>query len=384
MKEIVLVLGMHRSGTSYVSEICNHLGVYFGKEDELFGGEKWNPDGYFENKSIVDYHDSILSGYNRKWYSLLSADSNKEMADNNVKEQIKNVIYGLLKNHSVIGIKDPRMCLFLPMWREIIEFMQIKVKIIVVYRNPSDVVASLMRRDKLPEEYLYNLWLRYNTELLKNIGFADEILILNYSNVLGDELKYKFIMKQFIYDKAVILRSEEKNILSKKQYCHFQTSRNNFSKYSNINKVWNILQQNTDITIKKWIYTDYMSGILNELQQNLRIIQNNGLVNIDANEMIYNNSNKADIIIYGAGDYGMKAFNRIKQNNKFNFICFCDLLKYGDTYIGERIISVKELVDDVLTKSDVNVVIALKNIEVIKEVILLLNYTSVFTLNSLQ
>ena len=50
-KKVVLILGMHRSGTSVLSAGLQSMGVYLG--DKLFSPESDNPKGNYENEKIV-------------------------------------------------------------------------------------------------------------------------------------------------------------------------------------------------------------------------------------------------------------------------------------------------------------------------------------------
>src|SRR6185436_19303562 len=45
----MVVLGMHRSGTSVVAEILHAMGAYAGRSDELMPPDLFNPTGYWEH-----------------------------------------------------------------------------------------------------------------------------------------------------------------------------------------------------------------------------------------------------------------------------------------------------------------------------------------------
>ena len=51
-KELVVVLGVHRSGTSLAAQVLNALGVRFG--DKLIPGRSDNPAGFFEHREILE------------------------------------------------------------------------------------------------------------------------------------------------------------------------------------------------------------------------------------------------------------------------------------------------------------------------------------------
>jgi len=64
-RPIVLVLGMHRSGTSLCSHILSTLGV--DMVDEI-GVNRGNDKGHWERWEIVEFHDRILRLFNRDYF----------------------------------------------------------------------------------------------------------------------------------------------------------------------------------------------------------------------------------------------------------------------------------------------------------------------------
>src|SRR5271166_5922958 len=69
-RPIVLVVGMHRSGTSLCSHILSALGVDMADKIPGPGATSpvpSNPRGHWERWEIVEYHDSILGLFNRDY-----------------------------------------------------------------------------------------------------------------------------------------------------------------------------------------------------------------------------------------------------------------------------------------------------------------------------
>lgn len=60
MKDILFVLGMHRSGTSAVTRVCALLGAQL--PETLMGATESNPRGHWESDSIVNFNNQILEG----------------------------------------------------------------------------------------------------------------------------------------------------------------------------------------------------------------------------------------------------------------------------------------------------------------------------------
>ena len=74
MKKVVIIAGMHRSGTSVAAQLCQHMGAYLGEKAELMGAARDNPGGFFENIEITKTNDEILRLCGREWYSLTLAE----------------------------------------------------------------------------------------------------------------------------------------------------------------------------------------------------------------------------------------------------------------------------------------------------------------------
>ena len=55
MQKCIVVLGMHRSGTSVLMGVLSMLGVELGLN--LMAPTEGNPRGYFENQSICELND---------------------------------------------------------------------------------------------------------------------------------------------------------------------------------------------------------------------------------------------------------------------------------------------------------------------------------------
>jgi hypothetical protein len=63
----LVVLGMHRSGTSAITRTVNLLGVPLGASDDLMPANEGNPTGYWESRALVDLNDEILACFGGSW-----------------------------------------------------------------------------------------------------------------------------------------------------------------------------------------------------------------------------------------------------------------------------------------------------------------------------
>jgi len=132
----VLITGFHRSGTSAVARSFSGAGVDLG--DRLLGAEPANPYGHFEDIAAIDLHDEILASEGLTWKS---GERFKDRAS--ASEAIANYVAERRATRSgTWGVKDPRMCLFLPEWVRSCP----DAEVIFVIRPPGPTIASLLRR----------------------------------------------------------------------------------------------------------------------------------------------------------------------------------------------------------------------------------------------
>jgi len=182
---------MHRSGTSLVSGMLEVLGVNFGRDllPPMLGV---NDKGFWEDREVLQAHEDLLSSLGRSWYDLISLPDN--WMNSNAAIRFRKVVQELIEvkfeHISLLGLKDPRMCLFLPLWKEMLDKMHISYVAVVVERNPLEIALSLFRRDGLPPLYglaLNNFYFSHMQQALQGIPVAK----LNFSNLLknwNDEL----------------------------------------------------------------------------------------------------------------------------------------------------------------------------------------------------
>lgn len=160
----ILVLGMHRSGTSAMTRVLNLLGVDLGSE--LKASAEDNPRGFWEHGRVIALHEHLLHALSRSWddprplpKGWLESEPAKE-----AEADIVRLVRAEFDGCPLWAVKDPRLCRFVPLWRNTLRELAIESKALIVHRDPREVVASLARRDGLPEPVSELLWLRYLKE----------------------------------------------------------------------------------------------------------------------------------------------------------------------------------------------------------------------------
>lgn len=152
---------MHRSGTSAFSGLLNILGINLGLN--YLNPSDDNPKGFFENFNISQLNEKILKTLNSAWDDVLLLPENWwEKEDlNSYKKEIIEIIKKEFSMEGICGIKDPRLCILFPFWKNIFVKTDMKPYFIICLRNPSEVAESLKKRNGFSVEKSVLLWMKY-------------------------------------------------------------------------------------------------------------------------------------------------------------------------------------------------------------------------------
>ncbi len=158
-KKCLIVLGMHRSGTSALAGVLQLLNVNLGKD--LIASEVTNPKGFFENTNIYNANERLLKSLRSSWEAPLLLPENWWLQENLSihKNSIIELLQTEFKDSKLFGIKDPRMCLLLPFWQQIFRELRITPYYLIILRNPLEVATSLVRREHFSYEKSLTLWM---------------------------------------------------------------------------------------------------------------------------------------------------------------------------------------------------------------------------------
>lgn len=160
-KLAVLILGMHRSGTSAVTRMTNLLGL--DVTTDLMPPTPANPTGYWESVELRELHDEILSALGSSWDDILpiNADIFQTPEIDRYKFLLTDYIVRTFSGSQRFVIKDPRMCNLMPLWLGALEGLNVELRVIMPYRHPLEVAKSLQNREGFTLEKSFLLWLRH-------------------------------------------------------------------------------------------------------------------------------------------------------------------------------------------------------------------------------
>ena len=160
----ILVPGMHRSGTSALARVLNLLGCDISHA--LLSANEFNERGYWEDPYFLDLNDRMFQSAGLNWNSWesLSDEWYASPKPSQFVKEAKALVEQRFATSSLFVIKDPRLARLIPFWRRVLGEMGITAKAVIPLRKPSEVAASLQRRDHINVHQGQLIWLRYNLD----------------------------------------------------------------------------------------------------------------------------------------------------------------------------------------------------------------------------
>jgi hypothetical protein len=187
----IIVLGVHRSGTSALTRVISLLGADLPKN--LEPPNPSNEAGHWESHDLMVIHDEILSSGGSKWddWRVFNPDWYQSPTAGRFKMRILELLRKDFDNSQLFVIKDPRICRFWPIWRDALAEFGASPAIVISVRNPLEVAASLKRRDGFFPAKSYLLWLRHMldaegaTRDLPRVVVSYDALLEDWQNVIA-------------------------------------------------------------------------------------------------------------------------------------------------------------------------------------------------------
>lgn len=161
-KRLIVVLGMHRSGTSVIARGLQVMGVELGNR-LMPPSEGNNPRGFWEDVDINDLNIEMLRSLKRDWHFVAPIQPAEvdTLCTNGYAQRAVQMLQQKVAGVNVFGFKDPRVAKLLTFWKRVFSQAGMNAEYIIVVRHPLSVCESLAKRDGFDFEKSYLLWLEH-------------------------------------------------------------------------------------------------------------------------------------------------------------------------------------------------------------------------------
>jgi hypothetical protein len=182
-RRAILVLGMHRSGTSALSGVVSALGA--SPPNHLVPANSSNARGYWESLPLMSAHDELLASAGSSWDDWRRLDvhwfSSREALI--FRDKLRLILQSEYEDNPLLIVKDPRICRFLPFFVSVLTDMTVVPVALLILRNPLEVAFSMRRRNGFGIAKSIALWLRHVLEaeyhsrgMLRHFVFYEDLL----------------------------------------------------------------------------------------------------------------------------------------------------------------------------------------------------------------
>lgn len=172
-RRCILVLGMHRSGTSAFTKVIGLLGADLPLETMPATAD--NPLGYWESPRITRFNNRLLESAGTHWNDVAPIQpawfTNPARTED--LAEAASLIAAEFPGRGTFVLKDPRICRLLPFWRTVFDDGGIRPHAVLLVRDPLEVARSLAARGAVAEfrpaairatDRGLLLWLRYTLD----------------------------------------------------------------------------------------------------------------------------------------------------------------------------------------------------------------------------
>ncbi|HEX7966538.1 MAG TPA: glycosyltransferase [Gammaproteobacteria bacterium] len=183
--KMLMILGMHRSGTSVLAGSCRLLGAELG--DRMMAAGQDNVMGFWEHDEIVRIHDAVLDKLGYAWDDVRALPDkwwNYETIRPE-RDALKAVLKRDFGTAELACVKDPRLCRMLPLWQDLLRELGWQPCYLIATRDPAEIIASLKSRNDFAPEKSALLTLRYLMDA-EAASRGGPRAVVDYASVLAD------------------------------------------------------------------------------------------------------------------------------------------------------------------------------------------------------
>lgn len=184
-RQALLVLGMHRSGTSALSGLLVRLGAAAPRSP--LPTNEFNERGYWESHKLAILHDRILAQVGSTWddWQKLGAGWMAGVEESGLASELRQALVDEYGESPLFVVKDPRVSRFVPLWLRMLEQAHVAPKVLISVRHPGEVAKSLKRRDHMGRAESLLVWIRHLLDAEYETRSVPRVIV-RYEGLLQD------------------------------------------------------------------------------------------------------------------------------------------------------------------------------------------------------
>jgi len=177
---------MHRSGTSTVAKAVAALGYSLGPSKKLLISD-FSPRELSENEDMVDINIELLKILGGDWLSPVIPQQGwlDDPAVLELGKRARRIVKKNFGRAAKWAWKDPRNCLTLPFWCDVLNQEPIAI---ICIRNPLEVCNSLFRRNEISYSQSSYMWRIYTASAVVN-SMPHSTIIVDFDRMMNNPEK---------------------------------------------------------------------------------------------------------------------------------------------------------------------------------------------------
>jgi hypothetical protein len=183
VRSALLVLGMHRSGTSALTRVLSLHGPVL--PGDLLAGRADNPRGFFESGGMVALDDRMLAALDRAWDDARSFPPDAAARLAGFVPDCVALLRDQVPPDAAFVLKDPRACRLLPAWLPALDAVSARPFAVMAARNPLEVASSLATRNGMAKRDALRLWLAHVLAAERDTRGIGRVVV-HYDDLLRD------------------------------------------------------------------------------------------------------------------------------------------------------------------------------------------------------
>ncbi|WP_123831199.1 hypothetical protein [Luteimonas sp. 100069] len=165
--------------------LLHKLGAELGSN--LLPPTRDNPKGYFENQDVVTAHETLLASLGCSWQNPRSLPDGwrTTAAADDAHDTLSQLLGAMASEADLVAVKDPRACRVASLWVDVARAARMDLGAALMVRHPTEVAASLHKRDGLSYARAHLLWIVYLLEAERQTRGVPRAF-LSYETLLAD------------------------------------------------------------------------------------------------------------------------------------------------------------------------------------------------------